>query len=479
MSLRSLLVRQLRSARGSYTPNHFLLLLDKDTPFFATDATGAFHIDMDYFHIHVHEYWHYWQNVSTVSGFKSFAFAQHLLPSFSRTLLRNANGTSEGSASLDADTVSNVDTLLQLRHDLEGDEAPDSTLARDWQVDFRVVGFDETPASLVYFKADAPNPLITLDVECRWPDGRSERKQMELGSLAIEESVAFLIEEQIRKIRPNLPFDRPPAFPYRMLERVLEYIVGEPPDPFTVVSLGTMALLTTHAGAGLVTLAQRYRDALRAGRAPMAALSQIEAIHRSSALPIFDLILGSDLRELEDMHEGRGYVESATAHYGATLRRALDRRRTDSLFDIRRLFPTATESAVIALQRDFPTCDTLQERPEIPGTFPRDLLVSVDPTPADGHGETPSTYMRSLQAQQDFLFAHVDAISRSYVPSEQAESRCPYFGACHLPLRKAQPDICETAPWNAYDHTGGSCWYATGVAATMAKVQFKRKLENK
>ena len=54
---------------GLYVPNHFLITLGGDQLY----ILGSDEVDSRYYHIFMHEYWHYLQNVTTVSGFRSFA----------------------------------------------------------------------------------------------------------------------------------------------------------------------------------------------------------------------------------------------------------------------------------------------------------------------------------------------------------------------------------------------------------------------
>ena len=472
MSLRTLIVRHIEDAAGSYAPNHFLLTLDKDTPFI-TGPDDNLTLDPQLQHIFFHEYWHYLQNVTTVSGFKSFAFSQHLLSPFSKTLLRRGDGTSDGASDLTTADRENVKVLLELQRTLDGDAAPTNALANDWDVNFRVHKISLSQAPRKHSTQDAPNPITTLDIECAWPDGRVAKAKLNLGSLAIEESVAFLVEEQVRNINPSIPFEAPPIFPYRVVERTLEYILARSVDPFIAAALGTLALLTTHPGPGLIQLANAYRTELLSGKDSDDALNSIVQVHRQSLTPVIELILNQDIPSLQRMHVGRGLMEGAFGHVGSTLRQALGRRLLDPLFDVRPLFPVATVNAITNLQRGFPSCDAVQERYAKPTVFPRDRLFAFDPAGEDANGNLPSVYTRSLQAQQDFVFSHLKS-DGAFRPSSQCESRCPYYHSCHLPLRKSQPVVCGKAPWLAHGYPDGACWYASGVAATMGPVRIQQ-----
>lgn len=470
MSLRTLITRHLNAAAGTYTPNHFLLTLDADTPFIRDRDNPT--PDSRFFHIFIHEYWHYLQNISTVSGFKSFAFTQHLLAPFSKTLLANADGTSAGSNALTVQERQNVRSLLDLHNDLDGDAAPTAALSNDWDVDFRVVGIGHSSSTRSYAAQTAPNPTIVLDVECVWSNGSRTTEKMLLGACAIDESVAFIVEEQVRQ-STGAAFEPPPVFPYRVAEKTLEFLLGRDPPPFITAALGTLALQTTHPGPGFVQLANALRAELQAGKDYDRAIDAVQRVHRQSVLPIISVILDCDLPNLEQIHQGRGLMAGALAHVGGTMRRALRRRLDHPLFDLQTVFSAGSRPAFAELQRAFPSCDVLQERLARPGVSPRDVIYSFDESGPDAAGNVPSDYTRSLQAQQDFVFAHI-ARDGSIATSSQCQSKCPYFDACHLPLRAAKSSVCASTPWVAYRQPSGSCWYASAVAAMLGPVQIRK-----
>jgi len=160
MSLRTLIKRRLEQAASSYAPNHFLLTLDVGTPFIVNAVDPS--LDDAHLHVFIHEYWHYLQNVTTVSGFKCFAFTQHLLPPFSKSLLSAGDGTSAGSTVLSLEERAKMATLLALWRDLDGHEGPSDQLLGDWEVDFRVTRVESVQASETYGSQDAQNPSVLL-----------------------------------------------------------------------------------------------------------------------------------------------------------------------------------------------------------------------------------------------------------------------------------------------------------------------------
>lgn len=474
MSLRSLIKRKLEDAAGAYQPNHFLITLDAATPFVSGPDDDPKN-NNDHLHVFVHEYWHYWHNISTVSGFKSFAFTQHLLAHFASTLLENADGTSKGGLCMDASSASDVATLLRLALDLDGDDAPEPDWAADFDLTFTITGTREEDGALSYQGGrKAPNPRSIIEVDVRWPDGRTATDEMVLGSLAVEESVAFLVEEQIRQDLAGTAFEAPPEFPYRVVERVYEHVVGvTAPSSYYPAALGTLALLGTHPGPALIAFTRMFKDAVATGAGEDAALQQVIARCQPILQKTIATVLASDLPELVDMHRGRGLLEGALNHVSDLYVRALKRRREQPLFDLDVVFPKAKAQALQDHQVQFPPCDLVQERDE-PNNFPRDALYSFDPTPEDSYGHRPTDYTRSFQAQQGFLYAHVDFGRGAFIDSGRAEARCPFFNACQLQFRADNPEVCGKRPWASYGGADHGCWYSTAVSASLGTVKIKK-----
>ena len=468
MSITTRIQRRLEEADGAYVPNHFLLSLDQGTPFVIPAGSGFTHDDA-HLHVFVHEYWHYWQNLSTVSGVKSFLYAQKLLALFGDTLQTRQDGNSEGSAPLPAAHADEISSILELWFDMDGDPGPSEDWEADFELSFSVTQVNEVDATVELGGAGAPNPRVELDVTAKWPDGKSEHSSMILGALAIEESVAFMIEEQVRQGLTDAPASPVPDFPYRVVERLLDKELGAY-TIFEAACLGTLALLQVHPGPALVQIARRVKQLSDRGLDEYARLNQIAQELRPQLDVANQLILDHDLPEIANMHRGRGLSEDAIGYFQRMTRRAFLLRRTSPLLDVQSILPVASAGRLMLLQQAFPPCDLLQERGGDPNAPGRDLLFSFDDTPGDGRGCRPTDYMRAFQAQQHFVFAHLDEKNECFEASDDVEDTCPFYTACDLALRRQNSTVCEKTPWRSWERGKPGCWYAVAVAATMGNV---------
>ena len=185
-------------------------------------------------------------------------------------------------------------------------------------------------------------------------------------------------------------------------------------------------------------------------------------------------ILGGDLDSLVAMHRGRGLMEGAVTILEDIMTRALQHRLHDPLFDLAIVFPRADAGRLLAFQMEFQPCDLLQERAGNKDAMERDTMHSFHASIPDEDGHRPSDFFRCLQAQQDYLLAHLDYTGGAIMPSVSVMSTCPYHTICDLSLRVAKPDVCANSPWESYNESGGACWYAAAVAASLGPVKTKK-----
>lgn len=83
---------------GSYSPNAFSIRLPAGTSIIDPKTLEVVQNDPEALSVLVHEYWHYLQNLTTVSGFISLVLQQNITSAFSETLSVAGDGSSVGSA---------------------------------------------------------------------------------------------------------------------------------------------------------------------------------------------------------------------------------------------------------------------------------------------------------------------------------------------------------------------------------------------
>lgn len=475
-------VRELHrgsSVAAGYTPHQFLITFPKEVPFVSTPTRNP---TREWFHVFAHEFWHYWHNLSTFSGAKQFMVNQQLLALFSRTLGPTADGRSVGASVLGDDQYT-VSSLLAIDHNVEGDLAPQSSWITDGGITFEVVGAAIEPGRIQYGDGDVPGDVARLHLEVVPANGNRERATMLLGTAAIEESIALLVEEHVAVMTPGAEFTTPPWFPYRLLEQTLLHLVGRGVPPPHAAGLGTLALLTTHPGPALLELGRRYRLCVEhaEARIPVDVKLSIHDVALTGVIAATRDIWSKSLEAIEaelvgivGMHKDRGLLEQAARYFLGQASTAFQARRQDPIFDVRAVFVDRPIGAVLEFQREFASCDVLQQRDGDEMLLLRDDLVRISEEQRDEEGFTPSVYARTFQAQQSFLHAHIDRENGTFLATSEVRSCCPYFTSCGLPLRRSRSDACQSAPWEAFDRAAPSgCWYSLGVAGSLGPVKVR------
>lgn len=454
-------------------PNHFLIQIGTAHPFIS-GPDDAILTNKEHYYVFLHEYWHYLQNITTVAGCKSFGLVQQIAAHFTHTL--TSGQQSKGNSALPPVAAERIPSIIDLYQSLEGDHGPRG----DWTervTAFKVLNISETDAKIEIDGGFAPNPVAKIDVHAIDIDGKPWTGSFDLGSLAIEESVACMIDEQNQIQLFGACGDALPAFPYRTVETILEWISSgrKFSSRFYPAALGTLALLTFHPGIWLIRLGRDFEAMRQAGASEDAALNSLVATRKEKLRLAIDGFMRADLPEMIRMYQGRGLMAGAIKYICGVLQRGLERRYADPLFDIRSVFYSSPAQNLTKLTGEFPPCDVLQELPDLQ-VVPRDRMYCLDPTPPDEDGFSPTDFTRVLQAQQHFVYTHLNEAEGTFMASTSASARsaCPFYSACPLEFRRTHGIICRNSPWKAYKDSENGCWYKVATLGAFGLVKINK-----
>lgn len=456
---------------GLYETHRFCLRLSPDVSLL--DAAGApkTTLERDVLVVLVHEYFHYLHNLSTPSGFCAFQIFQQLLVALSHAM--KDDGTCE-PAGVPAELNDRVRESLAALAVLEGRKAlplhPSPAVGLG-VVDV-VLGVVEVRGVKVH-QAD-----VKWRIERR--DGTREEVVLAAGAHFIEEGVAYLVEEFVQQGR--VTFDESgatptPQYPYKAY-RVLVSALAPSASPLTAVHLGILALCTNRPGASLVHALRAYERLRQSGVSDDIACRTVRDSMSEIVKSIVQRICSTELGEIATMHLERGIVGDGHAHVLDDFRGLLTKRAGDLWFDVEWCREDGSVDLAVLSQLLLTTtpCDVIQEGfglAEQPG---RDALLTFKSggVARDDGGVLPSAVhsgLRAMQAQFDFLLAHLSpthGIVATRVPSPR---RCPFFSSCTLEMRKTEPDVCRDEPWRRLTAKGETCWYGLAVAATLGTVR--------
>lgn len=457
---------------AAYQPQQFVITFSAATPYIRTvskvDDREVLQQDPRYFHVFAHEYWHYWHNVSTTAGMKQFFAMQDLVALFTRTLTAKGDGTSLGADAL-GDDRRRVIELARISANVQGQGAPREELGYDLDVAFTIDDAYITTARDTYNSSElvADEAVLEMTVVT---NGVETKERMCVGAIAIEEGVALLVEEHCAERIEDAMFAAVRKFPYRVLPAAVDRITGRRCSSFAIAALGTLALHSSHPGPALFRLAEEFGNRLDGGLSEPDALDELIADGREDRMSAATAV-GRHMEGIVGMHQERGAVELAVKYLQAQSAMAFQFRVDYPVADLAMAFNDDPIRSLDAHIKRFPPCDVLQMQRGSNRKLMRDGFVALHAFEPLHNGLTLSDCMRSLQAQQDYLAAHSDAVGQVRDSKAAMPHQCPYFTSCNVGVRITTPRICATRPWKALDRASDrTCWYGGGVAATLGPV---------
>lgn len=391
---------------------------------------------------------------------------------FHECLVPQADGTSAGSAGLAHGHTQAIQERVEIMDARLGEECPDG-LDPQQIAALEVLSFTVDEYVLTRDGQQVPLSRVLLEVRADLSDGTQVVTDLLFGQLCLEEGIAYEIDRMVAGGGPGTPaLDNAPAFPYLVLREFARMRAPDPIHRIDLVALGTLALLTTDPAANFVDLLDDFGVRRTAGATIPEALDGIWQTLRPRSEAVINLILDHDLPSIVAQYQGRGLLQHAVEYLAENFTTLLRQRLQDPFFDIRPFTNNNLNRGQLErLFRETLPCDTIQSLSGDEDLVMRDMLVTfgVPPERWARLGYRPADFLRTLECQVNYLYAHLE--DAGFSASADAESRCPFYTICHLPLRRDQPQICREAPWQAFDPAQPNhCWYGTAVASTLGIV---------
>lgn len=465
-------IRRYRSAEGAYYPNAFSIRIESDPPLIDPATLAMRTDDVEDFATFVHEYWHYLQNLTTVAGFGSFELFHDLASRFHHTLVQHADGTSVGSAALDAAHAQSVQELVDILLTKRGEDCPTGVdVAQVDTFEILSITIDEPPLT----RNGRPVPLdrVLLAVRVHLKDGTTTDAELQFGDLCLQEGIAYEIDRMVACGGPGTPaVDNSPPFPYLVLRELAQAHSTVEIHRIDLIAIATLALLTTDPPVNFLEMLEDFGARRTAGETTRQALDGIWQDLRPHSEQVIALIIDHDLPSIVAAYQGRGLLQHAVEYLAENYVTLLRRRLQDPFFDLAPFTRNNLDRpALERLFRHTLPCDTIQSLAGDEHLVNRDMLVTfgIPPERWARLGYRPSDFLRTLEGLVNYASAHLGY--DGFEASADVESRCPYYTVCGLPLRQDHPEICRTTPWRAYDvGQRRHCWYGTAVAATLGLV---------
>lgn len=437
---------------GGYLLDRFVITLDSTNHVFDLAARAWLPFNALKYPIFFHEYSHYLQNISTLSGFSDFSTELDLWWLFRETVDRNTLG-SAGSATLQVPRGNWISLYQALWQTSAGSVDPAQGPRPD------IIQFTITNVQLNSICLPLPNGnavrsnMLIHGTALDGSTGVGSAIDFKFGTTAITEGLAGLLQEQLKTKWGGGPTILP-IFPYDMLRSVGAYI-AQGIDDYSLAMLATLSLQSNNPAELLHGMLEGWaKDPDVPNR--LTNIVQTVVPRTSQAIAT---ILGTDIPRLRATFTGKGEIGKGVVIILDRFQDALTHRLQNPFFDIEAAFNQGPPDAALRrLVNRHEPCLLLQKG----GHQAEDELIEFGPV-------ANSDALSVLHCAFEFYFAHL--AGPAFVDTAQAQHQpCPFFGCCNVSLRVHAPALCQTTPWESPAWSGwasaGRCWYARGVASS-------------
>lgn len=447
-----------------YETHRFCIRLPPEASLLDDFGANRSVLDTNTLAIFVHEYTHFWHNISTVCGWGAFELFIQVLAHFSRAL--DSTGHCRPDSLTDAERQGVQDAIRALNL-LEGTRSfpkhpshPESLKVLD------VLSRTE-----IHLEVPFAQRVVRWEVTRR--DGSIDVLETAIGAFLIEEGIAYLLETFIR--RGQAAFDEswtagngPPLFPYLAYQILCRSRAPEI-SAAAAVKIGLLALNYNRPGEALMRTLSAYQALRLDGMNDEEACLSLRRSVAPSLAETSKRVREESLPQLTSLFKNRGRLATGISQIQQWFHEGLSARERDIWFDIVWCSGASLNTDALSrmLQESTP-CDVIQTRAGLASDVGRDALITFSRA-ATGLSHEVLSGVRTFQAQLDFLLSHLT--TSALVPTTQGSGRgCPYFTVCTLRMRTEDSEVCVNQPWTRWSEDP-TCWYGAAVAGTLGIVE--------
>lgn len=416
---------------AAYIPNQFVI---------SGGASGLIDADGEVipseFAVLMHEYVHYWHNISTVTGCIGTVSEQSRLSVLSMLVQLDADerlavSPAKLTDELERESEFQLEYAYYVGASFRLPEAADD--------DFTIEEVVRETETLQFRGTALPVPIVWLDLESEGWSG-----SVLFGGHVIEESLAYLFESNVAAVF-ELELDPADRFPYHMLELVWEACGCDTVPARTLAYLGTLALLSQFPGDRFVGYAQGF-----SGQESEQIVETTEQLVRGFDVSRFDEVV-AELTGLLEIHAAREPSRMGMEFLVAASTTAFERRQANVCFDVD-VFFDVDKAELGELLRTFPPADIMTGAA---------LFRAGEPIEQFGDQDG----LRVFQSMVHIMEAHSDGGSFGDAPEP---STCPFYAHCTVETKDAA--VCCREPWKKYRRNADACLFGLGVACLLGDV---------
>lgn len=445
--------------RNSYKPDYMLIKLNKDFINFYTEGFPS----RASFCVLIHEWLHYFHNVSTNFGMTTFLSTTSLWTYFHNS---NINGKTIDHTEYNGDIDIIKSILAHSRTNMNNGYNLKDINKRDFDT---LEIFNAELKSTQY----ANITLHTYICQIRIKDQPEHTQTIEIGALEIFENLAYLLEKKLFEDLQPLDksdfrfdsFSEPSIVPYRMIELLLKYFELNLSNDDCIRTMITL-LIAVDSLAHLKILIDEIKTYQSNGKSAETCLIEFTKnnLEQSNLIET----LNSSEKWIEHYFPVDDTIGLSVKSVFKIIKTNLEIRYSNPFVEFEILNQLKDtwlhHQKYITVLNKYSSCAImvpLATNKIIDQTVGSELIILGEA----GHLENWQQFHAALH----FILRHLKQDGGLMDTSEIPDTCCPFYEICPVKSKVDNNDICRNRPWENYfanNPTSDMCWYGAGVRQT-------------
>lgn len=446
--------------KNAYKPDYMLIKLNKDYINFYTEGFPS----RASFCVLIHEWLHYFHNVSTNFGMTTFLSTTALWTYFHNS---NINGKIIDHTEYNEDIDTYKSILAHSRTNMNYGYNLRNINNRDFDT---LEIFNAELKSTQYANVTLHKYICQIRIK----DQPEHTQAIEIGALEIFENLAYLLEKKLfEDLQPYDTsdsrfdsFSEPPIVPYRMIELLLKYFELNLSNDDCIRLMITL-LIAVDSLEHLEKLIHEIKIYRSKGKSAETCLIEytennlkqsnlIEILQSSEKwikqyFPIDDTI-GLSIKSVFNIIKSNLEIRYSNPFVEFEILNQIK----DTWLHPQKYITVLNKYSSCAIMVPLATNKIIDQ------TVGSELIILGEA----GHLENWQQFHAALH----FLLLHIKKDGGLIDTSEISNICCPFYEICLVKPKVDSNDICRNRPWENYDTnnpTSGTCWYGAGVRQTI------------
>src|SRR6185312_191952 len=447
---------------GAYIPNQFYFIINTNKTRLQAGLTqGVYQLTAQQQHllqlenlpVLFHEYFHYIQETSTMSGIASMLQDIRMKRAFMHWLDPNLDSSESLGFAQDmtvTDAYINARSVLQAI-DGNGPEIAENRIllsVLNYKFKTQVVQVASPGGGYITSKLNIPK------VEFSFSDGKGNilTGLLEFGRFYLYEGLAYELDREIDRQTKNLTQinDTSKNSEYTVLRMLAQFLFPNVKTR-TFLSLAIISLQAEECGKSFIELLRDVKINENKGVRQEDSIAKIKS-NISSQMISMQNDFNDNQDGLADHFKGRQQLHAAYSYIASVIKSNFAARINNPCFEVDIVF----DGNFLQILNISPTCDYIYEFADT-NEFMRDFFGSTLPSNISQH-------LTSLIAFDHYFNSHQYLTT---LEVEKNDHMCPFFYCCDAQRRITDEDDCRTKPWRVFekDRKGDQhyCWYGQGV----------------